>query len=159
MFSYLKSLKEKHYIFCLYYMGYQLNSSRIQYFLSSQIFFYDLIFKVTTMSEIKFCTGLINNLEQEWSDTAAAAKSLQSCLTLCDPMDCSPPGFSVHGDSLGRNTGVSRHALLRGTSQPRDRTQVSHNAGRRFTIWDTMETHISSYFATILNYLRKSVSQ
>ena len=28
---------------------------------------------------------------------AAAAKSLQSCLTLSDPMDCSPPGFSVHG--------------------------------------------------------------
>ena len=27
----------------------------------------------------------------------AAAKSLQSCLTLCDPMDCSLPGFSVHG--------------------------------------------------------------
>ena len=25
------------------------------------------------------------------------AKSLQSCLTLCDPMDCSPPGSSVHG--------------------------------------------------------------
>ena len=28
---------------------------------------------------------------------AAAAKSLQSCSTLCDPMDCSLPGFSVHG--------------------------------------------------------------
>ena len=28
---------------------------------------------------------------------AAAAKSLQSCLTLCDPIDCSPPGSSVHG--------------------------------------------------------------
>ena len=28
---------------------------------------------------------------------AAAAKSLQSCPTLCDPMDCSPPGFSAHG--------------------------------------------------------------
>ena len=28
---------------------------------------------------------------------AAAAKSLQSCPTLCNPMDCSPPGFSVHG--------------------------------------------------------------
>ena len=159
MFPYLKSLKEIHYIFCLYYMGYQLNSSRIQYFLSSQILFYDLIFKVTTMSEINFCTGLISNLEQEWSDTAAGAKSLQSCLTLCYPMDCSPPGFSVHGDSPGRNTGVSRHALLQGTSQPRDRTQASHTAGGRFTIWDTMETHTSSYFATILNYLRKSVSQ
>ena len=29
--------------------------------------------------------------------SAAAAKSLQSCPTLCDPMDCSPPGSSVHG--------------------------------------------------------------
>ena len=30
------------------------------------------------------------------------AKSLQLCLTLCDPMDCSPPGFSVHGDFPGK---------------------------------------------------------
>ncbi|XDA79922.1 hypothetical protein R6Z07M_009883 [Ovis aries] len=30
----------------------------------------------------------------------------QSCLTLCDPMDCSPPGSSVHGNSAGKNTGV-----------------------------------------------------
>ena len=36
------------------------------------------------------------------------------CLTLCDPMDCSPPGSSVHGDSLGKNTGVGCHALLQG---------------------------------------------
>ena len=33
-------------------------------------------------------------------------KSLQWCLTLYDPMDCSPPGSSVHGDSQGKNTGV-----------------------------------------------------
>ena len=38
----------------------------------------------------------------------------QSCLTLCDPMDCSPPGSSVHGDSPGKNTGVGCHALLHG---------------------------------------------
>ena len=36
----------------------------------------------------------------------------QSCLTLCDLMDCSPPGSSVHGDSPGKNTGVGCHALL-----------------------------------------------
>ena len=42
------------------------------------------------------------------------AKSLQSCPTLCDPMDCSPPGSSVHGDSSGKNTGVGCHALLQG---------------------------------------------
>ena len=36
----------------------------------------------------------------------------QSCLTLCNPVDCSPPGPSVHGDSPGKNTGVGCHALL-----------------------------------------------
>ena len=36
----------------------------------------------------------------------------QLCPTLCDPMDCSPPGSSVHGDSLGKNAGVGCHALL-----------------------------------------------
>ena len=41
-------------------------------------------------------------------------KSLESCLILCDPMDCSPPGSSIHGDSLGKNTGVGCHALLQG---------------------------------------------
>ena len=30
----------------------------------------------------------------------------QSCPTLCDPMDCRPPGSSVHGNSPGKNTGV-----------------------------------------------------
>ena len=42
-------------------------------------------------------------------------KSLQSCPSLCDPMDCSPPGCSVHEDSPGRNTGVGCHALLQGS--------------------------------------------
>ena len=42
------------------------------------------------------------------------AKSFQSCPTLCDPMDCSPPGSSVLGDSPGRNTRVGCHALLQG---------------------------------------------
>ena len=36
----------------------------------------------------------------------------QLCLTLCDPLDCSLPGSSVHGDFLGKNTGVGCHVLL-----------------------------------------------
>ena len=40
------------------------------------------------------------------------AKSLQLYLTLCDPMDCSLPGASVHGDPPGKNTGMSYHAFL-----------------------------------------------
>ena len=38
----------------------------------------------------------------------------QSCLTLCNPMDYSPPGSSVLGDSPGKNTGVGCHSLLQG---------------------------------------------
>ena len=38
----------------------------------------------------------------------------QSCPALCNPMDCSLPGSSVHGDSPGKNTRVGCHALLQG---------------------------------------------
>ena len=41
-------------------------------------------------------------------------KLLHWCLTLCDLMDCNPPGSSVHGDSSGKNTGAGCQALLQG---------------------------------------------
>ena len=55
----------------------------------------------------------------EWlplpTPAAAAAKSLQSCPTPCNPMVCSLPGSSVPGDSPGRNTREGCcHALLQG---------------------------------------------
>ena len=53
------------------------------------------------------------------------AKSIQSCPTLCNPMDCSPPGSSVHGilqASILEGIAISSS---RGSSQPRDRTWVS----------------------------------
>ena len=46
-----------------------------------------------------------------WAGPSLAS---QSCLTLCDPMDCSLSGSSVRGDSPGKNTGVGCHALLQG---------------------------------------------
>ena len=42
------------------------------------------------------------------------AESLRTCLILCDPVGCSPPGSSVHGDSRGKNTGKGCRALLQG---------------------------------------------
>ena len=61
---------------------------------------------------------------------------VQSCPTLCDTMDCSPPGSSsVHGDAPGKNTGVSCHALLQGIFP----TQVSNIAGGFFTVWAISE--------------------
>ena len=50
-----------------------------------------------------------------WLDTAAAAaaaESLQSCLTLCDPIDGSAPGSPIPGILQGKNTGVGCHFLL-----------------------------------------------
>ena len=48
------------------------------------------------------------------SVSAAAAKSLQSCPTLCNPTDGISPGSSVHGDSPSKSTRVDCHALLQG---------------------------------------------
>ena len=50
---------------------------------------------------------------------------IQSCLTLCDPMDCNPPGFSVHGILQARILEWVAIPFSRGCSQPRDQTWVS----------------------------------
>ena len=50
----------------------------------------------------------------------------QSCLTLCDPMDCSPPGSSVHESSQARILEWVAISFSRGSCQPRDRTRVSY---------------------------------
>ena len=77
----------------------------------------------------------------------------QSCPTLCDLMGCSPPGFSVQGDSPGKNTGVGFHSLLHGNfltqglNPRRERSEVNpgmslvvqwssfHCRGHRFHLW------------------------
>ena len=64
----------------------------------------------------------------------------QSCPTLCDPMDCSPPGSSVQGILQARILEWVAMPSSRRSSQPRDQTQVSCNAGRFFTSWATWES-------------------
>ena len=58
----------------------------------------------------------------------------QSCLTLCDPMDCSPPGSLLMGILLARILEWVAMASSRGSCQPRDQTQVSHIVSRFFTV-------------------------
>ena len=67
----------------------------------------------------------------------------QSCLTLCDPMDCSPPGSSVHEILQARIMEWVAISFSRGSSQPRHRTRVSCIAGRLFTIWVTREESLN----------------
>ena len=55
---------------------------------------------------------------------AAAAKSLQSCLTLCDPIDSSPPGSPCPWDSPSKNTGVGCHFLLQCRKVKSEKSEV-----------------------------------
>ena len=63
-------------------------------------------------------------------------KVTQSCLTLWDPMD-----YTVHGILQARMLECVAIPFSRQSSQPRDRTQVSHVAGRFFISWATREAH------------------
>ena len=54
----------------------------------------------------------------------------QSCSTLCDPVDCSPPGSSVHGILQARILEWVAIPFSRRSYWPRDRTQISHISGR-----------------------------
>ena len=70
--------------------------------------------------------------EERVQSVKPAAKSLQLCPTLCNPMQDSPPGFSVHGDSPARILEWVAMPCSRGSSLPRDWTQVSCIADRFF---------------------------
>ena len=63
----------------------------------------------------------------------------QSCLTLCDPVDCSLPGSSIHGILQARILEWVAISFSRGSSRPRDWTQVSCIVGRCFNLWTTRE--------------------
>ena len=58
----------------------------------------------------------------------------QSCLTLCDPVDCSLPGSSIHGIHQARILKWVAISFSRGIFPTRNRTLVSHIAGRCFTL-------------------------
>ena len=83
----------------------------------------------------------------------------QSCLILCDPMDCGPPGSSIHGDSPGKNTGMGCHALSsRIYSHSRDQIQVSRITSGFFTIWATRECVIKKNGTNELLYKKERVT-
>ena len=73
-------------------------------------------------------------------------KVAQSCQTLCDPM-----GYTVLGIVQARILEWVTFPFSRGSSQPRDQTQVSHTAGRFFPSWATREAHQN--YPLITNFL------
>ena len=69
-------------------------------------------------------------------------KSLSCVWLFCDPVDCSPPGSSIHGILQARILEWVAISFSRGSSRPRNWTQVSCIAGRRFNLWATREALI-----------------
>ena len=69
------------------------------------------------------------------SQTLWLVLTAQSCLTLCNPINCSPPSSSIHGILQARTLEWIAIPFSRGSSQPRDWTRVFCIAGRFFTVW------------------------
>ena len=99
-------------------------------------------------------TEAMNNQDYEWNKEYTNIKRIlhrfdniyeidqlsevaQSCPTLCDPVDCNLPGSSIHGILQARTLEWIAISFSRGSSWPRDWTQVSRLAGRRFNLWAT----------------------
>ena len=94
------------------------------------------------MVQIKFCSGAF----------LCCAVLLSHIWLFETPWDSSPPGFSAPGYFPGKNLELVAMPFSRGSSRPRDWTQVSLIAGRFFTIWATME--VQEYWSGGLSLLQ-----
>ena len=92
------------------------------------------------------CLFILDSTPRTWKQTSDGEVLVNflegnegKSLTLCNPMDCNLSGYSDHGIFQARLLECVAISFSRGSSWPRDRTQVSCTAGRRFTIWATRE--------------------
>ena len=84
------------------------------------------------------CRWILYQLSHKGSPRRRKVK-VKLLLTLCNPTDCSLPGFSIQGIFQARVSEWVAISFSSGSSLPRDRTRTSRIAGRRFTLWPTRE--------------------
>ena len=94
------------------------------------LFLFQLRYSWFTLLYLLWDTTEWFSIHTEWSEVTVA----QSCPTLCDPMD-----YTVHGILQARILEWVAFPFSRGSSQPRDWTQVSRIVGGFFTSWATRE--------------------
>ena len=85
-----------------------------------------------------FTELICESVSEMWNESESVSLT-QSCLTLCNPADCSPAGSSVHGIFQARTLEWVAIPFSRGSSQPRDWTQAFNITGIFFTSWATRE--------------------
>ena len=113
-------------------------------FLVEVLFISSAHFKIELLGLLLLrCKSFLYVLES--SPLCDISELAQSCPTLCDPMDCSPPGSSLHGILQARIVEWIAISFSRGTSRPRDRTRVptfqagalpSEPPGKPYVIYD-----------------------
>ena len=81
----------------------------------------------------------VNSFTLKWKERKKESEVAQSCPTLCNPVDCSPEGSSVHGILQARILEWVAISFSRGSSRLRVWTQVSCIAGICFNLWATRE--------------------
>ena len=105
-------------------------------------------------SGLPHCRQVLYHLSHQGS---VKVNVTQSCLTLCDPMDCSLPDSSVHGIFQAGILEWVAIPFCRGYSRPRDRTQVSWLWADTFTVWATSSVQFSR--SVVSDCLRPHESQ
>ena len=94
----------------------------------------------------EFTTNLRRTAQQKSKlKMKSESEVAQSCPTLCNPMDCSLPGSSIHGIFQAWILEWVAISFSRRSSRPRDWTPVSHIIGRRFIVWATREERFSLF--------------
>ena len=91
------------------------------------------------VGSVSYIANQANQMPWKGLPTSVCVWVAQLCLTLCNPMDTSQPGSSIHGISQTRALEWVTISLFKGSSRPGDWTLVSHIAGRLFGIWATRE--------------------
>ena len=102
------------------------------------------------MSPALQADSLLSELPGKPNNTLKWSEVAQSCLILSDSMDCSLPGFSVHGILQARILEWVTSSFSKESSRPRDWTRVSRIGGRHFNLWATREanTHKTTLFGS-----------
>ena len=84
-------------------------------------------------------TSKVTTRRKQWKVKWKWKSLIRVQLFMCDPIDCSLPGSSVHGILQVRIPEWVAIPFSRGSSQPRDWTHDSHTAGKFFTVWATWD--------------------
>ena len=119
-------------------MDFRVGTSNIWLCDAEQVNAYKMRLKMF-LGHLRVLNGLACGWSGTWEFKYSHLGNLCCCLltklcpTLCDPIDCSPPGSSVHGISQARILEWVAISFSRGSSQCKDRTCISWSAGRFFT--------------------------